>query len=459
MRGSFAGDGVMRTDANGLAISTGSDAAALAFDAMIASYLRNRADLPARIAAVLQADPDFALAHCVQGTMVMLASKQALLPVAMAAHQAASCNVGDATWRERAHVAALGSWIAGDLDATLATWEAILRRHPHDVLALRLAHFTAFWLGRPQDMLASIERVLPDWTADMPHYAALLGCRCFANEECGNHLAAEPDGRRAIELDPGDLWAAHGVAHVLEMQGRRQEGIAWLTGLAPNWEGSNNLQHHLWWHCALYHLEQRDFAAVLALYDQRFRNLASALTQAAPDLYIDVQNAASMLFRLERQGVAVGDRWEELADQAETRIGDGQSPFTVPHWMMALAAAGRDGAAARMLDGLTALADRPGTLAPILRDYALPVAQAVRAHRAGQFGLAVERMRPALDSMWRLGGSHAQQDVLEQLFVDAALRAGSTSDVQIALERIAGRRHLPPERWVGWRDVARAASR
>ena len=61
---------------------------------------------------------------------------------------------------------------------------------------------------------------------------------------------------------------------------------------------------------------------VLSLYDRNFRDLASTLTQAKPDIYIDVQNAASMLFRLERQGVDVGDRWDELADKAEARIGD-----------------------------------------------------------------------------------------------------------------------------------------
>ena len=46
---------------------------------------------------------------------------------------------------------------------------------------------------------------------------------------------------------------------------------------------------------------------MLGLYDHGFRNHASALVQAMPDLYIDVQNAASMLFRLERHGVDVGD--------------------------------------------------------------------------------------------------------------------------------------------------------
>jgi len=150
-------------------------------------------------------------------------------------------------------------------------WESILRTHPHDVVAFRLAHFVNFWLGRPQDMVASVERVMPAWSEDMPGYAMLLACRCFALEEAGNYLAAEPCGRRAIELDPGDLWAAHAIAHVLESQGRRSEGIQWLTTLAPHWEGSHNLQHHLWWHCALFQLEHGDSAAVLELYDTRFR--------------------------------------------------------------------------------------------------------------------------------------------------------------------------------------------
>jgi hypothetical protein len=67
-------------------------------------------------------------------------------------------------------------------------------------------------------------------------------------------------------------------------------------------------------------------------------------------------------------------------------------------------------------------------------------------------------MRPALGGMYRLGGSHAQQDVLEQLFLDAALKAGSIADVRLALERVAGRRAIPPERYVGWREAARLAA-
>jgi hypothetical protein len=69
----------------------------------------------------------------------------------------------------------------------------------------------------------------------------------------------------------------------------------------------------------MFHLEQREFEAVIDLYDRQLRNLDSP---ALPDLYIDVQNAASMLFRLGRQGIDVGHRWIEIADKAEQHVGD-----------------------------------------------------------------------------------------------------------------------------------------
>ena len=447
-------------DANGLEISTSSEAAIAAFNHLADGFLRYRADLPDRLRALLQAAPDVALAHCIQGYMMMLGYKAALVPVARAAEARARARAlaADATERERRHIDALSAWTEDNLEGAIAQWEAILRRHPHDVLAVRLAHFVNFWLGRPQDMLASIERVVPHYDITQPGYATILACRCFANEECGNYAAAEPDGRRAIELDPGNMWAAHAVAHVLEMQGRREEGIQWVTGLAPNWEGGGNLQHHLWWHCALYHLERGEHDQVLHLYDRHFRNLDSPLTQASPDAYIDVQNAASMLFRLARQGVDVGTRWEEIADLAETRIGDTQSAFTLPHWMMALAATNRTEAAQRLLDGLRATSNQPGTTVSIVAAYALPVTEAVRLHGEGRHNEAVDRMMPVIGGMYRMGGSHAQQDVLEQMFLDAAQRAGRQDAVKLVAERVAARRPIPLTRYAGWREAAAALS-
>jgi len=449
----------MRHDAYGLIITTGSDAGAAVFDNLVAGYLKYRADLPQRMKSVLEADPEFGLAHCVQGYLSMLAYKETVVPQAIKSERLAREHTAHATERERAHTGALAAWIEGDLDRAIAIWEGILREHPRDVIAFRLAHFSNFWLGRAADMAASVERVLPAWSeADGTTFACILACRCFALEESGNPIAAEPVGRRAIDIDPTDLWAAHAVAHVLEMQGRRAEGLQWLAALAPGWDGTNNLQHHLWWHAALFRLEQGDTRGVLELYDTRFRNLSAPLTMANPDVYIDVQNAAAMLFRLERLGVDVGDRWVEIADKAEPRIGDCLSAFTLPHWMMALTAVGRDEVARRMIEGMRAFANGRGTLAPIVRDFALPISEALVAHRSGRHAEAVALMRPALGGMHKLGGSHAQQDVLEQLFVDAAMKSGLDADVRLAVERLAGRRTIPPARWIGWREAAERAA-
>ena len=108
-----------------------------------------------------------------------------------------------------------------------------------------------------------------------------------------------------------------------------------------------------------------------------------------------------------------------------------------------------------MIEAMRVFAQGSGTVAPIVRDYALPIAQAQLAHAAGRHADAVALMRPALGGMHRLGGSVPQQDVLEQLFLDAALKAGSDPDVRMALERVAGRRAIPLERFVGWQEAAK----
>jgi hypothetical protein len=440
-------------DQHGLAISTSSAEAAAGLDRTILGYLKYRTDTPQHLAATLAADPDFGLAHCLSGYFAMLSYKLANLPIAARAARAA--RAACATERERAHVDALDAWIAADIDRALAIWDDIVERHPTDVLAFRLAHFNNFWLGRAEAMRAAADRVLPKWDRDLPGYGTILSCRCFANEECGDYATAESCGWAALAIDPGDFWGIHGVAHVMEMQGRRREGIDLIASRERLFAGGNNLIHHLWWHRAMFHLEQREFDAVLELYDRSFRDTRSPLVQAHPDLYIDVQNAASMLFRLERHGVDVGARWDEIADKAEQRIGDCLSAFTLPHWMMALAATRREEAAHRMLDAMRDAGRGAGAVADVVGRVALPVSEAVLAHRRGEFDRAVDLMRPVLGEIGHLGGSHAQQDVLEQLFLDAAVNADRRDDVRLLLARVRARHSLPPEHRVGYAEAER----
>jgi hypothetical protein len=443
----------MAMDARGLEMTAASEATAAAYDGVIESFLKYRADTPLKLKAALAQDPEAPMLHVLKGAFPLMAYNTAQVPAA----RAATAKAGELarTPRERAHVAALDAWADGAPERALAIWRSIVADHSTDILAFRLHHFSAFWMGRAPEMLATVEAALPAWDPGLPGWGSMLACRAFANEECANYRIAENAGREAVRLDPADLWAVHAVAHVLEMEGRRGEGIAWVEQARPHFAGANNLQHHVFWHQAMFHLERGEHAEVLRLYDTGFRDLASPVTQQQPDLYIDCQNAISMLFRLERQGVDVGARWEELADKAEARIGDCASAFTLPHWMMALCAAGRLDAARRMLEALReAGRANAGEHARILRDAAAPACEAVLRRAEGDHAGAVAALRPALGGLWELGGSHAQQDVLEQLFLDCALKAGLESDARLLLERVAGRWPTPPERRAGYRAAA-----
>lgn len=430
----------MKQDARGLALSTDSQEAAAALDAVVDAYLRYRTDAMRHVERMLTADPGFALGHAIKGYLLLLLSNRAYLPAAAEALRAAQAAAAPATQRERLHVEALACWLAGKLDGALACWEAVLALAPTDIFTIRLAHFHYFWLGEARRMRDSVARARAGWSESLPGYGLVLGMHAFGLEESGEYAEAERLGRRAVELNPADLWATHAVAHVFEMQGRAAEGVSWLEGLAPNWVQVNNFAHHLWWHLALYRIEQGRLDEALRLYDRDIRNLSSPLLANQSDLYLDMQNAAALLWRLELMGLDVGDRWRELADKSEARIGDHALLFTTPHFMMALAATGRWDAAERMLSEMrTFAAEDEGTLAPIVAAVCLPVCEAVLAHRRGEFARAADLLTPARKQLWRIGGSHAQRDVFWQTLVDACLRAGRRQEARhFANEALSG---------------------
>ena len=55
----------------------------------------------------------------------------------------------------------------------------------------------------------------------------------------------------------------HAVAHVMEMQGRLDDGTAWLRQHQPVWAEGNGFHCHLWWHLGLFRLEGLDTTGVL----------------------------------------------------------------------------------------------------------------------------------------------------------------------------------------------------
>ena len=98
----------------------------------------------------------------------------------------------------------------------------------------------------------------------IPHVLALWA---FGLEENHCHGQAEEAGRRALALDPRAPWAVHCVAHVMEMQGRFDDGAAWLRQHQDRWAEGNGFATHLWWHTALFRLEGLDIAGTLRVVD------------------------------------------------------------------------------------------------------------------------------------------------------------------------------------------------
>ncbi len=319
----------MPHDAQGLAVTARNQEAASLLDAAVDAYCGLRRDTGDRLKAALDADGGMVMAHVLRGYFMLLFATRK----GMARAAAAAATITAANPREARHVAALASWARGDLAAAVAAWDAILALHPRDLVAVKLAQYGRFYLGDAAAMLAGTARAVAAWDERAPGYGYVLGCHAFALEECGRYDDAEAAGRDAVALGPADIWAAHAVAHVFEMQDRPEDGLAWIAATEARWGEVNNFVFHVRWHRCLFLLAQGRGGDTLALYDREVR-------AESTDEYLDIANAVSLLWRLEQEGIAVGARWQELADRARAHLDDRALAFADLHYLMALAAGG-----------------------------------------------------------------------------------------------------------------------
>jgi tetratricopeptide (TPR) repeat protein len=446
----------MKLDERNLPLSTDSAEATALFDRAVEHYLKYHIDTMSLVGRALAADPDFVMAHCLKGYLLLSAANPANRQQIAATLAAAEANAANATQREKHHAAAFATWSRGELDRSFAIWRQILDATPTDLLAWRICDTTWFRHGQTRKILEQADRIAPRWSADLPGYDC---CQCiwaFAHEETGDYAAAERAVDIALERDRTSYFAHHVKAHVMEMDCRPREGRDWLASQIPNWSVGNNLIHHLWWHRTLMELDLGERDAVLASYDENIRNFADPMTKAVPDHYVDLQNATALLWRLEQLGIDVGDRWQELADKAEARIGDAGHLLLVPHLMLALAATGRDAAAARFLAALREIAaDTALWTAPAIADVVIPVCEAAQAHRRGNHAHVVDLLAPRQQQIRLLGGSAAQRDLVFQLLIDAAVKADRRDVVSAMIAHETATRAVPPTQRAGYATAAR----
>ena len=408
----------MTQDAYGLDLTTDSDEAVSAWDTTIAASLEHRLIAADHVKAALQADPDFVMALCMRAGMMLQIGSNQVHPKIAETLARAKANEKGATRREQMHVAALEHWLAGNLSKACKVWEELLDQWPADIMALRLHHNGSFWTGNRDALFKAPAAVLKALGEDARASGFIMGMVAFGMEENGEYEGAEKFGCMAVERNENDLWALHAVAHILEMQCRHDEGRNLLNQPYGTWTDRSPFKDHLWWHSALFSLEKGDIPRVLELYDREVRVDETGF-------YLDVQNAASLLKRLELVGVDVGTRWEELADLAESRFGDHVMPFTDAHFMLALTGAGRLEAARGYLASLKDFAGtRESEISLVTRNVTVRLCEGLLACAQGRCDEAADILYAMRDELTPMGASHAQRDVFQQVMIDAVTRAG-----------------------------------
>jgi tetratricopeptide (TPR) repeat protein len=333
-------------------------------------------------------------------------------------------------------MAVLADLLRGDWVAAAVAMALHNVRWPRDLVALQAGHQLDFFRANARELRDRIARALPHWSTATPGHGIVIGMYAFGLEETGDHARAEAMGRQAVALDPRDAWAHHAVAHVMEMQGRAEDGIGWMIAREPHWAGDDSFfKCHNWWHRALYHLDLGQADQALRIYDGPIRTSRSAVA-------LDLVDASALLWRLHLTGHDVGDRWREVAETWDRHADGRLYPFNDWHAVMAYLGAERDAEVARVLKALRETGEGRTDAARWAREIGLPLIEGFAAFWRGDHRRAVERLHGARHVANAFGGSHAQRDVIDWTLTEAAVRGGLADLAEaLAHERLALRPH------------------
>ena len=383
---------------------TGATAAALeAYETALSAFQRWRCGVDMPLARATALAPRFAMAHVLDAYRFLMSRD----PVVVArARTARSTLMGlEMNRRERLHAEAIGAAVEDDYEAAKARLDALLDEFPRDVLALQAGHAFDYATGDEARMADRVASVLPAWSPSAPGYSAVLAMYAFSLVESGDYRAAERMARSVLARDPDDGRARHALAHVHEMTSRYGEGIGTLRESVESWSRGTVVATHCWWHLALFHLALGDSLTALSIYDGSLR--ARRSLEVA-----DLIDASALLWRLELEGADVGGRWTELSAAWASHIEDGFCSFNDIHAMLAFVGA-HDEARARGLEKeLVRRSELPTRHGETTRLVGLAACRGIMAHGRGDHREAVDLLGRLPFCVQRIGGSHAQRDVV-----------------------------------------------
>ncbi|XP_010767871.1 tetratricopeptide repeat protein 38 [Notothenia coriiceps] len=275
--------------------------------------------------------------------------------------------------RERLHVKAMELFSHGNFPKACELWEDILIDHPTDMLALKFVQDAYFYMGAQLQLRDSVARVLPYWKPHMPLFSYLNGMYSFGLMECRLYDQAEKVAMEGLAMAPGDAWSVHSVAHVYEMTAQVDKGLKFMESREKDWQVSDVLASHNYWHWALCFIEKGQYEAALEIFDsQVFRRCK------ATGSMLEAVDASSMLYRLELEGKIRADMGIEPGVNLQHQMG---------------------------------------------RTIGVPMCQAMMEYDRGNYNRTVDLLLPIRYRLVNMGGSDAQRDVFNQLLIHAAMKS------------------------------------
>jgi hypothetical protein len=399
-----------RFDARGCAVSGSTPSALDAWERALARWRAWRSGAEAELEAAVEDAPGFVMAHVLRAWLLVASRDPRSVRRARPLVERAKAWPADA--HERTHLAALDAAMADDLERAKALLGALLLEAPRDAVALQVVHGLDYLTGDLERLADRVARVRPFWSREVPGHHAVLAMHAFGLEESGESERATDAALEALALDATDARAHHVIAHVHESAERPDEGARWLERHAGAWSNGTLVATHAWWHLALFRLALGDAAGALAIHDAQLQaSDASSIS--------DLIDASALLWRLRLAGVDVGPRWRVLSDAWALHVEDRYCSFNDLHAMLAFVGAG-DGAQARRLERVLRTAQAaPTRHGHTTRDIGLPACRAVMAFGRGEPALAVTLLASLPGVAHRIGGSHAQRDVLHLTLLHA----------------------------------------
>jgi hypothetical protein len=189
-------------------------------------------------------------------------------------------------------------------------------------------------------------------------------------------------------------------------------------------------------------LQLGDADGAFAIYD---RSVRPAEAQSPP--LFTLADAASFLWRMALYGQKVkGEDWQEVATLATDSFPNAGLAFADVHTALSLAATGRNPALQQRIDALASMAAEERLSAgPVVA----ALCRGTAAFARGSYDDCIADLGPALTEMARIGGSHAQRDVIEDTLIAACRRAGRDDEAEAAtMARAKARAPHLNEKWL-----------